>query len=144
MPDVPSEEPLERSAQPEADAEPEHQERSAMAKLDALRDRIDPKSGPEDRLWSELGRSMSILERRLTSIEEDQPYFADAAGSAEAVRNIAETLDRLGLLQPPPAPVEAPEPDVSEVWVAALETGISTEQCDKLAVRLRLRDEARG
>jgi len=51
------------------------------------------------RLWSALERSVALLERRLTEIEVDDPYFADGAGSANAVRNIAETLDRLGMLR---------------------------------------------
>jgi hypothetical protein len=85
---------------------------------------------------------VSILERHLTSIEEDHP--ADAAGSAEAVRNIAETLDRLGLLKPPPPPVEAPEPDVSEVWYAAKEIGLSSLSADRLVQRLHERHEGRA
>jgi hypothetical protein len=155
MPDVPPEDPL--ATQPDEDAEPEHQEPSAMAKLAALREKhgwspskaeIDaeqqvvvpytvPGSNLGDRLWSALDRSVSALERTDRSPR-------DATADALVVRNIAETLDRLGLLKPPPPPVEAPEPDVDEVWFAASEAGLSTEECDRVTRRLRERYEGRA
>ena len=145
MPDASSDEPLERSAQPEADAEPEHQERSAMAKLAALREQVDPKVGLEERLRAALDRSVDLLEARL----EEESYVVaggrpDAAAEAATGRHIAETLDRLGLLKPPPPPVEAPEPDVSEVHIAASEAGLSIQQADAVTDRLRERYEGRA
>jgi hypothetical protein len=146
MPDASSDEPLERSAQPEADAEPEHQEPFGVAKLAALREKFNSAAGLEDRLWAALDRLVGLLEVKLGELEaSDVPaYVGDATGEAEAVRNIAETLDRLGLLKPPPPPVEAPEPNTSEVWVAASEAGLSTEQADELVARLRERYEGRA
>jgi len=144
MPDASSDEPLERSAQPEADAEPEHQERSAMAKLAALREQVDPKVGLEERLRAALDRSVDLLEARL---EEESYVVAGgvaAVAVAATVRHIAETLDRLGLLKPPPPPVEAPEPDVSEVHIAASEAGLSIQQADAVTDRLRERYEGRA
>jgi hypothetical protein len=157
-------EPLERSAQPEADAEPEHQERSAMAKLTALRERLRslnvsleeerllrgavaseeplPRADLEERLRAALGRSVDLLEERLDSSGGGRGY--ELSDHAFAVRNIAETLDRLGLLKPPPPPVEAPEPDVNEVWAAAGESGLSTYEADRLVARLRERYEGRA
>ena len=99
----------------------------------------------EKRLWSALGRSVGALERCLTatSVGPREPADRDAA----AVRDIAETMDRLGLLKPPP--VEAPGPAafsellVDEVWVAARETGLLAEQCHAIVDRLRERAEGR-
>lgn len=193
MPDVPSalpksarlrgddeespEEP-ERSAQDQAERERYQglvdQERSAMAKLAALRERLGSEAdgeakldadlsalaaevrkhlpvlgtrgGLEERLWAALDRSVGVLERHLTLVaeqDEGEPGYIGVASSG-VVRNIAETLDRLGLLEPPPPPVEAVEPDTSEVWVTASEAGFSTEQCDRLVVRLRERYEGRA
>ena len=161
----------ERSAQDQAERERYQglvdQERSAMAKLAALRERLGSEAdgeakldadlsalaaevrkhvpvlgtrgGLEERLWAALDRSVGLLERKL-----DLAVDPDVTGDAEAVRNIAETMDRLGLLEPPPVPVEAPEPDTSEVWVAASEAGLSTEQCDAIVARLCERYEGRA
>ena len=103
MPDVPSALPKSEAARlrgdydepSEAEAEPEHQERSAMAKLAALREQFGSEPGLEDRLWAALDRSVSLLEARLDGLVKFG-HPGDAAGEAEAVRNIAETLDRLG------------------------------------------------
>ena len=124
--------------------EPEHQERSAMAKLAALREQFgkaeldeDPKldadlkalahevrkhapvlgtrGGLEERLWSALDRSVGVLEESLDRSVGGEATNSPTTRAVEAllehsfaVRNIAETLDRLGMLKPPP--VEAPEP----------------------------------
>ncbi len=130
----------------EADAELDErlQDLAAVMGKDALGEAFAERL--EGRLWSALDRAVYLLEARLVSLEvSDVPaYLGDAAGDAEAVRNIAETMDRLGLLKPPPPPVEAPEPDVHEVWVAAGEAGLSTEQCDAIVARLCERYEGRA
>jgi hypothetical protein len=164
MPDASSEEPLERSAQPEADAAPEHQERSAMAGLAALRERfgwsaypeddadehsvLDTRAGLEERLWAALGRSVNLLAVKLGALERglfvEEGYVPSALPESTAVRNIAETLDRLGLLKPPPPPVEASGHDGPEVWVAAREIGLSSLSADRLVQRLHERHEGRA
>ena len=137
MPDASSEEPLARSAQQRLNAQ-----------LAELREKLDPEVGLEDRLWSALARSVSLFERRLTSAEQQADeaslHFVDVESDAAAIRQVAETLDRLGLLKPPPPPVEAPEPDTSEVWIAAGDVGLSVEQCDAIVARLCERYEGRA
>ena len=108
---------------------------------------LGTRGGLEERLWAALDRSVSLLERRLTSVVSgSNADVADRSAVAEAstMRQVAETMDRLGLLEPPPPPVEAPEPDFSEVWVAASEAGRPTQQCDAIVVRLRERYEGRA
>jgi hypothetical protein len=159
MPDASSDEAeAELDARVEQDAEPEHQERSAMAKFAALREKYGAEVRERDdgtltraglvegRLWAALDRAVYVLGARLVALEaSDVPaYLGDASGDAEAVRNIAETLDRLGLLKPPPPPVEAPGPDVSEVWYAAKEIGLSSLSADRLVQCLRERCEGRA
>jgi len=120
---------------------------SALPKSARLRDDYDEPpeadAGLEERLWAALDRSVGLLEARLDALVK-QGYPNLAAEDTAAVRNIAETLDRLGLLKPPPPPVEAPEPDPSEVWIAASEIGWPTYDCDELVVRLRERYEGRA
>ncbi len=103
---------------------------SALPKAEAARLRgaayymaPEPEEPLEDRLWSALDRAVGLLEAKLAALEaSDVPaYVGDATGEAEAVRNIAETLARLGMLKPPPPPVEASGPDVSEVWIGRIE-----------------------
>jgi hypothetical protein len=114
-----SEEPLERSAQPEADAEPEHQEPSAMPrfwlgaerlKLGEVDTKLDAnlpalaaevrkhapvrgtRGGLEERLWAALGRSVGLLERHLTVAEGTvSPFGNDVA----AFRAAGETIRHL-------------------------------------------------
>jgi hypothetical protein len=91
------------SERPEADAEPEHQERSALAKLAALREQVAvPVAGLEERLWAALDRSVDLLEARLEQADYVLMIPGPVDRDAAAVRNIAETMDRLGLLKPPP------------------------------------------
>ncbi len=100
------------------------------------------RGGLEERLWAALDRLVGLLETRLAELEAgrwDPDFVGDAAGSAEAVRNIAETMDRLGLLKPSPPPVEAPEPDLTEVRAAAKEVGVTAFGADRLVKRLRER-----
>ncbi len=106
----------------EADAELDKDLQALAAEVRKHAPVLSYASGLEERLWAALERSVSLLEVKLAALEaSDVPaYVGDATGEAEAVRNIAETLDRLGL-KPPPPPVEASGPDVSEVWIGRIE-----------------------
>jgi len=137
----------DREEPPEAEAEPEHQERSAMAKLAALRERVGPEPGLEDRLWAALDRSVSLLEVKLGVFDKSDigGLLGGVTGGAEAIRNIAEAMDRLGMLKPPPVTPERDPSEVEcEVWDAASEIGLSAGKADKLTRCLRERYEGRG
>jgi len=137
MPDVPS------ALDPELDADLSALAAEVRKHLPVLGTR----GGLEERLWAALDRSVDLLERRLTSlVSGPNADVADRSAVAEVstMRQVAETMDRLGLLEPPPPPVEAVEPDPSEVWIAAGDVGLSVEQCDALVRRLRERYEGRA
>jgi len=107
---------------------------------------LGTRGGREERLWAALDRSVGLLEVKLGVFDKSDigGLLGGVTGGAEAVRNIAETMDRLGMLKPPPPPVEAPEPDTGEVWAAAREMGFSIHQADRFVARLCERYEGRA
>ncbi len=126
MPDVPSALPKAEAARLRGDDDEAELDKDLQALAAEVRKHapvLSYASGLEERLWAALERSVSLLEVKLAALEaSDVPaYVGDATGEAEAVRNIVESLDRLGLVKPPSPPVEASGPDVSEVWIGRIE-----------------------
>jgi len=88
---------------------------SALPKAEAARLRGDydeppeANAGLEERLWAALDRAELLLEARLDALEGapmSRDWPGGVTGAAEAVRSIAETLERLGMLKPPPPGTE--------------------------------------
>ncbi len=100
MPDVPSALPRAEAArlrgdEPETDDELGERLRSLTAALgkDALGEAFAVRL--EARLWTALDRCVSLLERKL-----DVAVDSDVTGEAEAISNLVDAMDRLGMLTP--------------------------------------------